>query len=168
MTKINLILFLNVKKKYLTPFVIYSSIMDGVSYVHLLFEIHMRWKHMENMEEIVKLSLLYDFYGELLTKHQKSIYEDYFFNNIGLSEIAEERGTSRQAVHDMVKRCEKLLQGYEDKLHLVERFINTKNMVKQVKEEAGKLRALASCSSSEELEIIDRIDSLSEHILDEL
>lgn len=123
---------------------------------------------MENMEEIVKLSLLYDFYGELLTKHQKSIYEDYFFNNIGLSEIAEERGTSRQAVHDMVKRCEKLLQGYEDKLHLVERFINTKDMVKQVKEEVNKLRDLKCCCSNEEVEIIDRIDSLSEHILEEL
>lgn len=123
---------------------------------------------MENMEEIVKLSLLYDFYGELLTRHQKSIYEDYFFNNIGLSEIAEERGTSRQAVHDMVKRCEKLLQGYEDRLHLVERFINTKDMVKQVKEEVNKLRDLKSCCTDEEVEIIDRIDSLSEHILEEL
>ena len=120
------------------------------------------------MEEIVKLSLLYDFYGELLTNDQKSIYEDYFFNNIGLSEIAEERGTSRQAVHDMVKRCEKLLQGYEDKLHLVERFICTKDMVKQVKEEVSKLRNLKTSSSNEELEIIDRIDSLSEHILEEL
>lgn len=123
---------------------------------------------MEHMEEIVKLSLLYDFYGELLTKHQKSIYEDYFFNNIGLSEIAEERGTSRQAVHDMVKRCEKLLQGYEEKLHLVERFISTKEMVKQVKEEVSKLRSLKNSLSNEELEIIDRIDSLSEHILEEL
>lgn len=123
---------------------------------------------MEKMEEIVKLSLLYDFYGELLTKHQKSIYEDYFFNNIGLSEIAEERGTSRQAVHDMVKRCEKLLQGYEDKLHLVERFINTKEMVKQVKEEVSKLKSLKTCVSAEEIEIIDRIDNLSEHILEEL
>ena len=123
---------------------------------------------MEHMEEIVKLSLLYDFYGELLTKHQKSIYEDYFFNNIGLSEIAEERGISRQAVHDMVKRCEKLLQGYEEKLHLVERFISTKEMVKQVKEEVSKLRSLKNSLSNEELEIIDRIDSLSEHILEEL
>ncbi len=120
------------------------------------------------MEEIVKLSLLYDFYGELLTKHQKSIYEDYFFNNIGLSEIAEERGTSRQAVHDMVKRCEKLLLGYEDKLHLVEKFINTKEMVKQVREEVNKLRDLNTCVGNEELKIIDRIDRLSEHILEEL
>ncbi len=120
------------------------------------------------MEEIVKSSLLYDFYGELLTSHQKSIYEDYFFNNIGLSEIAEERGTSRQAVHDMVKRCEKLLLGYEEKLHLVERFLSTKEMVKQVKEEVNKLRTLASLSDDKELEIINRIDSLSEHILEEL
>jgi len=118
------------------------------------------------VEEIVKLSLLYDFYGELLTEHQKSICEDYFFNNIGLSEIAEERGTSRQAVHDMVKRCEKLLSGYEEKLHLVERFISTKEMVKQVKSEIGRLRQLNSCETDEEREIINKIDSLSEHILE--
>ena len=95
-------------------------------------------------------------------------YEDYFFNNIGLSEIAEERGTSRQAVHDMVKRCEKLLLGYEEKLHLVERFLSTKEMVKQVKEEVNRLRDLVSISDDKELEIINRIDSLSEHILEEL
>lgn len=123
---------------------------------------------MEKMEEIVKLSLLYDFYGELLTEHQKSICEDYFFNNIGLSEIADERGTSRQAVHDMVKRCEKLLVGYEEKLHLLERFQNTKEMVKQVKEEVNKLRELKSCENDSERDIIDRIDSLSGHILEEL
>ena len=89
---------------------------------------------MEKMDEIVKLSLLYDFYGELLTEHQKSICEDYFFNDIGLSEIAEERGTSRQAVHDMVKRIEKLLLGYEAKLHLVEKFLSVKAKVQKMNE----------------------------------
>lgn len=122
---------------------------------------------MEKMDEIVKLSLLYDFYGELLTVHQKSICEDYFFNDIGLSEIAEERGTSRQAVHDMVKRIEKLLLGYEEKLHLVERFINTKNMIKQVKTYIDQLVSYDNVSN-EEKEIIDKIGKLSEHILDEL
>ena len=123
---------------------------------------------MEKMEEILKLSLLYDFYGELLTEHQKSICEDYFFNNIGLSEIADERGISRQAVHDMVKRCEKILIGYENKLHLLERFQTTKEMVKQVKSEVCKLRELKTCESESERDIIDRIDSLSGHILEEL
>ncbi len=122
---------------------------------------------MEKMDEIVKLSLLYDFYGELLTEHQKSICEDYFFNDIGLSEIAEERGTSRQAVHDMVKRIEKLLLGYEQKLHLLERFLKTKDMIKQVK---GYIDELVSYEnvSEEEKNIIDKIGKLSEHILNEL
>ncbi|MBR4753967.1 MAG: DNA-binding protein, partial [Lachnospiraceae bacterium] len=67
------------------------------------------------MESIVENTMLYDFYGELLTPHQKTIYELYL-DDLSLSEIAEEAGTSRQAVHDLIKRCNKILSDYEDKL----------------------------------------------------
>lgn len=84
------------------------------------------------MKDILKSSMLYDFYGELLTEHQKEIYEDFMLNDYSLGEIAQERGISRQGVHDLVKRCDKLLNGYEEKLHLVERFSKTKEDVKKI------------------------------------
>ena len=59
------------------------------------------------MEKIVEQTLLYDFYGELLTEHQRQIYEDVVFNDLSLSEVAEDRGISRQGVHDMIRRCSK-------------------------------------------------------------
>ena len=65
------------------------------------------------MEKIVEQALLYDFYGELLTDHQKQVYEDVVFNDLSLSEVAEDRGISRQGVHDMIKRCNRILQDYE-------------------------------------------------------
>ena len=80
------------------------------------------------MEKIGRQVFLYDFYGELLTEHQKHVYEDVVLNDMSLSEIAEELGISRQGVHDLVKRCDKILAGYEEKLHLVERFWKTKKM----------------------------------------
>ena len=61
---------------------------------------------------------LLDFYEKLLTEKQQRICEDYFRDDLSLQEIAEENGISRAAVHDTVKRCEKELQEYEDKLHL--------------------------------------------------
>lgn len=85
-----------------------------------------------NMEKIVEQGLLYDFYGELLTEHQKAVYEDVVFNDLSLSEIAREQGISRQGVHDLIKRCDKILNGYEEKLGLVSKFIKTKKMVEQI------------------------------------
>ena len=74
------------------------------------------------MEKIVEQGLLYDFYGELLTPHQRRIYEDAVFNDLSLSEIAQEAGISRQGVHDLIKRCDRTLEEYESKLHLMQRF----------------------------------------------
>lgn len=78
------------------------------------------------MNEILEQALLYDFYGELLTSHQKEIYEQFILEDLSLGEIASDAGISRQGVHDLVKRCSKTLQGYEEKLHLVEKFLSIK------------------------------------------
>ena len=98
-----------------------------------------------NMEKIVKQGLLYDFYGALLTEHQRSIYEAFVYDNMSLSEIAADQGISRQGVHDLVKRCDKILEEYEVKLRLVEKFMNIKDKVEQIenKAEDNEIKSLA-------------------------
>lgn len=86
------------------------------------------------MNELLEQVLLYDFYGELLTDHQKEIYEQFVLEDLSLSEIAEGAGISRQGVHDLIKRCNRILEGYEAKLHLVEKFISVKEKVRQMDE----------------------------------
>ena len=61
------------------------------------------------MEKIFEQGILYDFYGELLTEHQQKIYEAAVYNDLSLGEIAEEQGISRQGVHDLIKRCDRIL-----------------------------------------------------------
>ncbi|MBE5945655.1 MAG: DNA-binding protein [Lachnospiraceae bacterium] len=92
------------------------------------------------MEKIVRQSLLYDFYGELLTEHQKSIYEDIVMNDLSYSEIARLNGISRQGVYDMIKRCDKILEGYESKLKLVEKFVNARNKIADIQESIEVLK----------------------------
>ncbi|MBQ5868778.1 MAG: YlxM family DNA-binding protein [Lachnospiraceae bacterium] len=110
------------------------------------------------MEKIVEQGLLYDFYGELLTEHQRQIYEDVVFNDMSPSEIAEEQGISRQGVHDLIKRCNKILTGYEEKLKLVQKFNQTKQMVEEIKELAGAYKRTG------DKKLIDQIEVLSEEI----
>lgn len=84
------------------------------------------------LEKLEYKGMLYDFYGELLTQHQKKIYEDAVFHDLSLSEIADEQGISRQGVHDLIKRCDKTLADYENKLHLVEKFAKIKRTIQQI------------------------------------
>lgn len=86
------------------------------------------------LEKLEYKGMLYDFYGELLTQHQKGIYEDAVFNDLSLGEIADEQGISRQGVHDLIKRCDRILNDYENKLHLVERFARIKHNIQQINE----------------------------------
>lgn len=112
------------------------------------------------MEKIVEQGLLYDYYGELLTEHQKKIYEDAVYQDLSLSEIAEDAGISRQGVHDLIKRCDKILQEYEDKLHLLEKSITNRRKAEELHDLAMKCEGEAS--------ILDRIRELSKSLLEEL
>lgn len=73
------------------------------------------------MEEIIYLNNLYDLYGELLTDKQRDYFEDYYQNNLTLSEIASNNGVSRNAIHKQVKETVKYLKNYEEKLKLFEK-----------------------------------------------
>ena len=86
------------------------------------------------MEKIVEQGMLYDFYGELLTDHQKRIYENAVYNDLSLAELAAENQISRQAIHDIIKRCDRILLEYESKLHLVEKFGVIKKQIHQLKD----------------------------------
>lgn len=86
------------------------------------------------MEKIVEQGLLYDFYGELLNEHQRRIYEDAVMNDMSLSEIAQEAGISRQGVHDLIKRCDRTLEDYESRLHLMEKFRNIAEKLEEIKQ----------------------------------
>ena len=100
-------------------------------------------KALDKMDRILEQNLLYDFYGELLTEHQQRVYEDAVYNDMSLSEIAGEQGISRQGVHDLIKRCDKILQDYESKLHLVERFMAATEDTTDPEERMRRIRELS-------------------------
>ena len=93
---------------------------------------------MQGMEKIVEKTLLYDFYGELLTDHQREVYGDVVLGDLGYSEAAQEYGVSRQGVHDLVKRVDRQLEDYEKKLGLVKRFLEIRLEVTQIRTMADR------------------------------
>lgn len=92
-----------------------------------------------NVEEVVELSMLYDFYGALLKENNRKIFEAYVMDDFSLGEIAQEVGISRQGVHDAVKRVSVQLRTYEQKLGLVEKFRGQQDSLKQAQSVVEKL-----------------------------
>ena len=115
-----------------------------------------------DMDEVLKQSLLFDFYGELLTEHQRNVYEEVVQNDLSYSEAAEAFGVSRQGIHEIVKRCNKMLEGYEQKLHLVEKFVRIRESVKEIQTLSGQSEGIDKEVLAKE------VLSISEKILEEL
>lgn len=84
------------------------------------------------MDERNYLIILYDFYSELLTDKQKEYFEDYYFSNLSLGEIAENTGLSRNAIHKNIKTVEDKLLLYEEKLELYKKRILLEEIIKEI------------------------------------
>ena len=90
------------------------------------------------MEELVHYTLLYDIYGSLLTDKQKEYFEDYYFKNLSLSELASKYNISRNAIHKQIKETIKRLENYEDKLKLAKKNEMLENIIKKTSDEEIK------------------------------
>lgn len=91
------------------------------------------------LDKVLRIGLLFDFYGALLTEKQRQCLDMHYLNDLSLSEIAEEFNVSRQAIHDILRRAEQTLQEYEQKLLLVERYQRERQVIKQIYESIEKL-----------------------------
>lgn len=90
------------------------------------------------MEEVIYLNELYDFYGSLLTDKQRDYFENYYFNNLSLGEMAENYDVSRNAIHKQLKIVEERLKYYEENLELLKKAKKAEELVQKISDE--KLR----------------------------
>lgn len=118
------------------------------------------------LQDIVELSILYDFYGELLGEHKKEIFGAYIMDDLSLGEIAQDAGISRQGVHDIIKRCSVKLRDYEKKLGLKKRFESIKADAELIRELTEQIR---NAVDEEELgKLADRIDGVTAGLMEKL
>lgn len=92
------------------------------------------------MEKKVEISILCELYGKLLTKKQLEFMNDYYNNDLSLSEIAENNDITRQAVRDILKKGEKKLFEYEEKLEFMKRMLNQEKKIEKVLSELTKIQ----------------------------
>jgi hypothetical protein len=83
----------------------------------------------------VRLGILFDYYGELLTDKQREFFEDYYFDNLTLQEIADNYEISRNAVHKTLNSIIKKLEYYEEKLKLYEKALKIKELIINIDDE---------------------------------
>ena len=120
----------------------------------------------ENIDKVAVNSLLYDFYGNLLTDRQKQIMMLYHEENLSLAEIAQELEISRQAVHDALKKAESVLVGYEENLSLVQKFMKSEKTISRIEEMITELESDLSANKST-AKINEKIKEMRK-IIDEL
>ena len=107
------------------------------------------------MEKNVEISMLCQTYGNLLTKKQLEILIDYYDNDLSLSEIAENHNITRQAVRDNIKKGEKKLFEYEEKLKIMKRTLKREKKIEEILEELTKIQS--SYSDKEVNKILEHI-----------
>lgn len=112
----------------------------------------------DDIERVEYASMLYDFYGALLNDSQNEVMELYHEDNLTLSEIAEELGQTRQAVHYTLRKAEKALESYEEKLGLVASYRDNQELA------AGAYKLIDSAGITEPF--ADKLKHIIEKIIE--
>ena len=108
------------------------------------------------MDEKIKISILCDLYGKLLTEKQFEFLNDYYNNDLSLSEIAENQKITRQAVRDNLKKGENKLFEYEEKLELMKKFEMQKSELEIILSEIKKVENCSNGDNSKKLKLIEQ------------
>ena len=103
------------------------------------------------MEKNVKISILCEIYGKLLTEKQLEILTDYYNNDLSLSEIAENNHITRQAVSDIIKKGENKLFDLEEKLLIMEKMMKQEKLLQEVFNELSKIEEASSDKQVEKI-----------------
>ena len=88
------------------------------------------------------MTMLFDFYGELLTERQREFFDLYYNEDLSLSEIAENNGITRQGVRDVIVRAENTMQEVEDKTGIIRRFQAQRPLLDAIESAANEIRAV--------------------------
>ncbi len=89
-----------------------------------------------------RMTMLFDFYGELLTPRQQELFDLYYNEDLSLAEIAENEGISRQGVRDVLMRAEAIMMDMEDKTGIVKRFLSMKTLLERIETDAHEILEL--------------------------
>ncbi len=107
------------------------------------------------MEKQVKISVLLEIYGKVLTEKQYNLLDDYYNNDLSLSEIAENEGITRQAVRDNLKKGENKLFEFEEKLGIMKATITKQETIADILSEITKINS--KMSDKEIAEILENV-----------
>ena len=115
-----------------------------------------------------RMTMLFDFYGELLTDRQKEFFDLYYNEDLSLAEIAENAGISRQGVRDVIVRAEGIMQEVEDKTGLIKRFHTMHSQLEQLRQDAQQLVELAAQRDQADMELLAlRVRDTADQLLKE-
>ena len=96
------------------------------------------------LDKNIKISILCQIYGKLLTEKQYQVLDDYYNNDLSLSEIAENLNITRQAVRDNIKKGENKLFEYEEKLNVMKKTMEQEEKIAIVLSEIAKIQSKSS------------------------
>lgn len=108
-------------------------------------------------QDALQMTLLFDYYGELLTEKQRDFFDLYYEQDLSLAEIAEEAGISRQGVHDALAKAEAALLHFEEKLGCVAKEQTLQRQLEIIQAAAEELKAMPQAAR-----ILDAVRELKE------